>query len=231
MNKPYTTLFMLMSVDGKISTGDNDSLDFDKDLPKIDGVTEGLYQYYDIEKTTDVFSLNTGRVFEKIGVNEKKVFKNDVPAYFVVVDNKPHLTKEGVEHLSQKTYGVFLVTNNKNHPAIELSKTDEKIKVFLYENEIDFKDVFARLKSEHNAERLTIQSGGNLNAILLKAGLIDRVLLVVTPCIIGGKNTSTVVDGESLHEMRDLSKIKTLELKQAKVLKNNYLLLEYLVKV
>ena len=55
--KPITTLFMLMSVDGKISTGAVDELDVDRDFPRINGVKEGLYQYYEIEKTTDLWSL------------------------------------------------------------------------------------------------------------------------------------------------------------------------------
>lgn len=42
MDRPVTTLFMLMSVDGKISTGATDNLDLDRDLPKIAGVQEGL---------------------------------------------------------------------------------------------------------------------------------------------------------------------------------------------
>lgn len=41
---------MLMSVDGKISTGAVDELDVDRDFPRINGVKEGLYQYYEIEK-------------------------------------------------------------------------------------------------------------------------------------------------------------------------------------
>ena len=41
MNRPITTLFMLMSVDGKISTGDRDELDVDQDFPLIDGLKEG----------------------------------------------------------------------------------------------------------------------------------------------------------------------------------------------
>ena len=45
MDRPITTLFMLMSVDGKISTGATDDLDVDKDFPKIKGVNEGLHQY------------------------------------------------------------------------------------------------------------------------------------------------------------------------------------------
>lgn len=48
MDRPITTLFMLMSVDGKISTGATDDLDIDKDFPKIAGVREGLHQYYGI---------------------------------------------------------------------------------------------------------------------------------------------------------------------------------------
>ena len=51
MDRPITTLFMLMSVDGKISTGATDDLDIDKDFPKIAGVREGLHQYYEIEQT------------------------------------------------------------------------------------------------------------------------------------------------------------------------------------
>lgn len=38
MNRPIVTMFMLMSLDGKISTGVANALDFDSDLPKIPGV-------------------------------------------------------------------------------------------------------------------------------------------------------------------------------------------------
>ena len=69
MDRPVTTLFMLMSVDGKISCGSTDELDFDRDLPQVPGVGEGLQQYYDLEQETDLWSLNTGRVMAKIGAN------------------------------------------------------------------------------------------------------------------------------------------------------------------
>ena len=62
MDRPITTLFMLTSVDGKISTGSTDELDVDRDFPKLSGVSEGLHQYYEIEQTTDLWSFNTGRV-------------------------------------------------------------------------------------------------------------------------------------------------------------------------
>ncbi|KKQ94438.1 MAG: hypothetical protein UT66_C0017G0001 [candidate division CPR2 bacterium GW2011_GWC1_39_9] len=42
-DRPITTLFLIESLDGKIFSGDNDSLDVDRDWKTIDGVKEGLY--------------------------------------------------------------------------------------------------------------------------------------------------------------------------------------------
>lgn len=50
---------MLSSVDGKISTGNSEKLDVDKDYPKIKGVKEGLHQYYEIEQTTGGLRIKT----------------------------------------------------------------------------------------------------------------------------------------------------------------------------
>jgi 2,5-diamino-6-(ribosylamino)-4(3H)-pyrimidinone 5'-phosphate reductase len=230
MNKPYTTLFLLMSVDGKISTGDTEEMDVDKDYPKIPGLKEGLQQYYDVEKTTDYYSLNSGRVWAKIGFNEKTDMPTKVPVVFVVIDNKPHLKETGIRYVSKKCEMFILVTTNSEHLAFSLKSELGNIEILKYEDRIDFTDMFAKLKNDFGAERVTIQTGGTLNAELIRAGLVDRLLLVVAPALIGGKDTSTLVDGESLHTIGDINKIKTLELVQAKPLENSYLLLEYNVK-
>ena len=228
--RPYTTLFLLVSVDGKISTGDTDIMDVDKDYPKIAGIKEGLKQYYDLELETDLFSFNTGRVFSKVGMNEKTDEPKKLPVSFVVVDNEPHLTEKGVAYLAKKSKNLIIATTNKTHPASTLKKDFDNIHIFEYEKIIDFHDFFGKIAKQFGAERMTIQSGGTLNAMLVREGLIDRVLLVVAPALIGGKNTSTLMDGESLHTPDELNKIKTLEFVQAKPLENSYLLLEYRVK-
>ncbi len=225
MQRPYTTLFMLVSVDGKISTGDTDLLDVDKDFPKIAGLKEGLQQYYDIEKTTDFFSLNTGRVFAKVGMNTRKDEPKQIPVTFVLIDNKPHLTKNGVVYLSKKAQRTLIVTTNPKHAALKLNLPN--VEVISYKGEVNLKDLFKRLAKKYGAKRMTIQSGGTLNATLVREGLIDKVLLVVAPAMIGGKNTSTLMDGQSLHSAKELAKIKTLKLIKAEPLKNSYLLLEY----
>ena len=86
LNIPKTTLFLIQSLDGKISTGDVDSLDVDKDFSRIVGVKEGLHQYYDLEKRTDRVSFNSGSVQVKVGVNQRTWKKDREDVSFVVVD-------------------------------------------------------------------------------------------------------------------------------------------------
>ncbi|PIR03587.1 MAG: deaminase [Candidatus Magasanikbacteria bacterium CG11_big_fil_rev_8_21_14_0_20_39_34] len=226
---PRTTLFMITSLDGKISSGDTDVLDVDKDWKGITGVKEGLQQYYDLEKRTDVCSFNTGRVMAKIGINKKKNPLSLIPVSFILVDNKPHLQKSGVEYLSKWLKHVYIVTTNKNHPAISLQKNVKNITVLLYSKKINFQDLFERLKMEFKINRVTIQSGGEMNATLLRAGLIDRVSLVLAPILVGGRTTPTLVDGESLHKVSELAKLRPLRLVSIKKLKNSYIHLIYKV--
>jgi len=225
-NLPITTLFMLVSVDGKISTGSTDERDFDKDLPNIKGVAEGLQQYYELEKQTDYYSFNTGRVMAKVGWNSEKADIKKIEVRFVIVDNKPHLTERGVKNLLRFTEKLFIVTSNTQHPAYSVK--DDNLEILSYENKIDFRDLFQQLKSK-GADKVTIQSGGEMNTELMRAGLIDSVSLVVAPIMVGGSNTSSLLDGRSLEADEDLKLLRPLELISADKLSSSYLHLQYKV--
>ena len=225
MNRPITTLFMLMSVDGKISTGDRDELDVDRDFPLIEGLKEGLYQYYDIEQTTDLWSLNTGRVQAKMGVNEKPLPQKG-PVSFVLIDSK-HLTKHGVKYFCALSQTFVLITTNKKHPAYEVKKDNLHI---LYQETLCLNKALEYLKTNFGCDRITIQSGGTLNQLFLEEKLFDFVDIVVAPVLIGGKNTSTLIDGPSLHSKNELHKLGVLKLIECQVLENSYIRLRYEVR-
>lgn len=223
MDRPLTTLFLIESLDGKISTGDTDELDIDKDYPKITGVKEGLHQYYEIEKTTDPFSLNTGRVMAKIGLNTRTVEPIKMGCSFIIIDNKPHLDENGVTYLSKWVKTLYLVTTNKNHPAHKLKDKFNNIQIIEYQDKVDLADLLHQMKSKYGAERITIQSGGTLNADWVRQGLVDHISIVIAPCMVGGKDTSSLMDGESLHMQKDLGKIKALKLVKCQVLEDSYI--------
>lgn len=224
MARPVTTLFMLMSVDGKISTGATDDLDFDKDFLYIKGLKEGLQQYYDIEQTTDLWSLNSGRVQAKMGVN-----KNDIPAKtpvsFVLIDNH-HLTEHGVRYFCARSKEFVLVTANKEHPGFKMNEQNLHI---IYQDRLNPADMLRQLKEEFGCERITIQTGGTLNGLFLRDKLFDFVDIVIAPVLVGGKSTTTLIDGESIITSNQLSELGVLELESVQPLKESYIRLRYKV--
>lgn len=227
MERPITTLFMLMSLDGKISSGETDEFDVDKDFKNINGVKEGLYQYYEIEKTTDLWSLNTGRVMEKIGVNIKNDKPNKTPVSFVIVDRKPHLNENGISYILDWVRDLYIVTNNKNHPAFRLKNNN--LHIMYFEKNIDLEECLIRLKKEQNVERITIQSGGTLNGEFLRKNIIDYVDIIIAPVLVGGKNVSTLIDGTSIHTKDELHNLKSLILIECSTLEGSYVRLKYKV--
>ncbi len=130
---PYraeTTLFLLVSADGKITSGESDTLDPDWDWNRIHGVKEGLTQYYQIERTTDLHSLITGKVLSKLGVNERDLPQEqpDDPPFLnsIVIDRKPWLTCHGIRCVAHGLKHLYLVTNNPAHPAHDLQTSQEE---------------------------------------------------------------------------------------------------------
>lgn len=227
-NRPINTLFMLMSLDGKISSGNNDELDADKDWCKIDGVKEGLHQYYEIEQTTDWYSLNTGRVMKKIGVNDRTEKPNKVEVRFIIIDRKPHLNEKGIEYLCNWTKKTFIVTDNKKHPAYNLLDKFDNLEIIYYDN-IDLLKLMEDLKNNYGVEKITIQSGGTLNGEFLRNNLIDYVHIVIAPLLVGGADTSTLIDGKAITQVEELNKLKALKLIECNVLKDSYIQLKYKV--
>lgn len=224
MERPITTLFMLMSVDGKISTGASDALDVDRDFPKLPGVREGLHQYYEIEQTTDLWSLNSGRVQAKLGVNAGEM-PDKTPVSFVLIDNR-HLTERGIRYFCALSRKFVLVTSNTAHPAFQVREDNLHI---ICQDELSLSDALATLKSEFGCERITIQSGGTLNGLFLREKLLDYIDIVVAPILIGGRDTPTLIDGSSLVSQDELSQLGVLELEKCTVLENSYLRLRYKV--
>ena len=222
MDRPITTLFMLMSVDGKISTGASDVLDVDQDFPYMDGVKEGLHQYYEIEQTTDLWSLNTGRVQAKLGVNEKEM-PPKTPVSFVLVDNS-HLNEHGVRFFCELSKQFVLITTNPDHPAFRVKADNLGI---IFQEKQCLEEALVRLKEEYGCDRITIQSGGTVNGLFLREKLFDFVDIVVAPVLVGGKNTSTLIDGESITTREELDKLGILKLIDCEQLEDSYVRLRY----
>ena len=206
----------------------HDIIKRDKDWCKIDGVKEGLHQYYEIEATTDFYSLNTGRVMSKIGVNERGECPDKVNCRFIIIDNKPHLNENGIDYICHWVDRLILVTTNKNHIAYSLQEKYNNLDILFYDT-LNLSALLSDMAEKYHAEAITIQSGGTLNGKFLRDNLIDYVNIVIAPLLVGGKDTSTLIDGESITSSQELHKLKPLQLVECNQLENSYIQLKYKV--
>jgi 2,5-diamino-6-(ribosylamino)-4(3H)-pyrimidinone 5'-phosphate reductase len=170
--------------------------------------------------------MNSGKVMAKVGANIKKENVQKTPVSFIIIDNKPHLNDIGVEYFIKMAKTFYLVTTNKNHPIFKYKET-ENMEILYYEKEIDFIDLFNQLKCKYNIEKMTLQTGGTLNSIILRNNLIDKLSVVVAPALVGGKDTSTLIDGYSLQTFDDLKNIKVLKLVDIIRLDDSYINIKY----
>ncbi len=165
----------------------------------------------------------------KIGVNDKKEYHEKMDINFIIIDNKPHLTEQGIDYLCHWVKKLILVTTNKNHIAYGLKEKNNNLEILFYE-ELNLEKMLEDLYSKYDVKKITIQSGGRMNGKFVRDNLIDFVNIVIAPILIGGKDVSTLVDGESISSGNDLNKLRALELIECNKLENSYIQLKYKVR-
>jgi 2,5-diamino-6-(ribosylamino)-4(3H)-pyrimidinone 5'-phosphate reductase len=259
-SRTINTLFLLSSIDGKLSTGSMDIFDIFEDIQElpetfkgtssqdtcrhkigwdttsdIQEIKDGLQQYYDIErKLKNNWIMMSGRSILKTGITvASTITKTSITVSaapptnksIVVIDNS-YLTSGDVESLADFYRNVVVVTTNEHHPVYSLSNKNVSI---LYQKEQDFTEIFKELHSLHNIDKLTIQTGGAINGILLREKLIDFIDIIYAPIAVGGNSTTPMFDCESFTSLDELSKLSPLVLGECTVLSNSYLRVQYLV--
>jgi 5-amino-6-(5-phosphoribosylamino)uracil reductase len=71
------------------------------------------------------------------------------------------------------------------------------------EREINFPVALRWLRAQWKVKRLLCEGGGELNAVLFRAGLVDEVHLTICPKIFGGRTAPTIADGRSFPRLKD----------------------------
>ena len=94
---------------------------------------------------------------------------------------------------------------------------------------MELKDALRELKSSYGCNKLTIQSGGTVNGLFLREKLFDYIDVVVAPVLIGGKETSSLIDGSSILSENELSELGVLKLIDCTVLNDSYIRVRYQV--
>lgn len=95
----------------------------------------------------------------------------------------------------------------------KLERLADVVKIF-GEEELDFGAALQWLRREWQVKSLLCEGGGEINAALLMAGLVDEIYVTICPKILGGRNAPTLADGEGVEKVSEAIGLKIKSLKR-----------------
>src|SRR3989337_912754 len=79
--------------------------------------------------------------------------------------------------------------------------------IVIGKNRVNIKSLLKSL-SKKKIKTLLVEGGGTVNWEFIKLGLVDELIVTITPYLIGGQNAITLVEGEGFSHIHKSTKLK-----------------------
>jgi riboflavin-specific deaminase-like protein len=91
---------------------------------------------------------------------------------------------------------LIVLTSEKASPGRRAVLREHGAEVVAFgQKEVDLAAALRWLRAEHGVKRLLCEGGGELNAALFRAGLVDELHVTLCPLVLGGRGSPTIADG------------------------------------
>ena len=188
---------MAMTADGKIATANRAVHSF--------GSPEDLTHLYELRATADAVmcGARTVEISQSVLDTGGKKFEQQRRRRGLAESNlRIIVSGSGSIDLGAKIFqnksSPLIVLTTRRAPAEKLAQLREvaaAVKI-CGAREINFPAALRWLRAEWNVGRLLCEGGGELNAALFRAGLVDEIHVTICPKIFGGRLAPTLAEGE-----------------------------------
>lgn len=213
-----TVIFSQISIDGKLTLGAGNS---SKEL-------------FDMFSTDDIRYIHKFRgSMDGIMVGRKTIeadnpfltnrFEQDNNPVRIVPTTTMDIALDSNIFKDEEKTIIVTTENCADDEKVEAIRKLHKDCIICGKDTVDFKELFRQLESMHSIHSIMVEGGGLLNWNLIKEGLVDEIVLMQMPVIIGGANNITLVDGDGYTNLPELKRYELQEVKP----KQNYTLLRY----
>ena len=196
----YVILNAAMSIDGKISTRKNDSAISSKlDLVRVhklrstvDGIMIGISTVLEDDPMLNVRYSTTG-------------MKNPTR---IIIDSKARIPLNSrIIDSSNKIQTIIAVTHNASSRKIkEIQKKGAQVLVY-GNGKVNLRNLFQQLE-KMGLKKIIVEGGGEINWSVLKLGLVNELVVTISPVVIGGRDAKTLVEGKGFTNISDGIKMK-----------------------
>jgi len=197
---PFVIIKAAISLDGKIATSTNESkwitgerarLLGKKLRGKVDAILVGINTV--IKDNPELLPLRAKERYLRI-----------------ILDTKLRIPLEANILKNQKHYPTLIFTGAGVDPKKIKVLKEKGVEVKILkskEQKINTKKVLKELGKRKIAS-LLVEGGGEVIASFVKENLVDKIYLFLSPCIIGGRNAPTWVEGEGFSSLQDALRVK-----------------------
>ena len=214
MKRPYVIINCAMSADGKISLPNKKQLRISND--------EDIERMYNLRNECDAVLVGIGTIISddpKLTVKEKYIENPNQPLR-VIIDSKCRTPKDALVLDDSAETLIITVKGYEKH------FDDDKIEVIGIKADeaghVDIKNMLDLLYKK-GIRKILVEGGSTIIWSFLRSGFVDDFYVHIGSCIIGGKNTPTLVDGLGVNSEDELIFLKIIDFKRSE----NNLLIHY----
>lgn len=212
---PFVSINVASTADGKLAPANRDFVPFssrrDRELMLVlraqaDAVMSGA-------RTIDSTPVTLGPGGEKF---RKLRLKNGLNEYNLRVIVSGRATVSPRSRIFKGKFSPIVVLVSGQAPQ----KNINRLRLLGAEVEVcgharlDFPAALRLLRKKWNVRRLLCEGGGEINAALFEAGLVDEIHLTLCPVIFGGADAPTLADGVGVTKLADATRLKLKSMKR-----------------
>lgn len=209
--KPKIILSAAISIDGKLASNSGDSsLSSKKDLIRL----------HKLRTKVDSILVGKNTVVKDDPSLTVRYCKGKNPTR-IILDSKGELSNQSrVLQTSNKVKTVIVVSKKINEKNFKRLKKFPVEIIVVGKNQVDILSLLKKL-CKMNIRSILLEGGGTINWEFIRKNLVDEFFITVTPFILGGKNSVSLVQGQGFDK---ITKSPKLRLKSVKKLENDLVL-------
>jgi 2,5-diamino-6-(ribosylamino)-4(3H)-pyrimidinone 5'-phosphate reductase len=197
-SRPKVILSAAMTLDGKIATKKGDSrLSSKQDKVRI----------HKLRSKVDAILVGSNTVKRDDPMLTVRYTKGKNPLR-VILDSKAEINlKSQIIKTCKKIPTILAVSKKASKQNISNLKKHSLEIVVVGENKINIKNLLKAL-SKKKIKTLLVEGGGTVNWEFIKQGLVDEMIVTITPYLVGGQKAISLVEGEGFSKIQNSKKLK-----------------------
>ena len=212
---PFVSINVATTADGKIAPANRHFEPFSspRDHDLLLKLRAGADAVMSGARTVDSVPVNLGPGPAKY---RRMRLKNGLPEYNlrIVVSGSASINPDAEIFKHKFSQIIILATERAPKRRIErLQKLGAEVAIF-GKAELDFPRALRWLRKKWNVKRLLCEGGGEINAALIRAGLVHEIYQTLCPVIFGGRDAPTLADGKGFDQLHDAARLRMKAMKR-----------------